>query len=52
MESFAKPGGNVTGIASIAPGASAKWVELIKEIAPQTRRVLVVRDPDSGAGTA
>ncbi|HLQ89837.1 MAG TPA: ABC transporter substrate-binding protein [Xanthobacteraceae bacterium] len=51
VESFAKPGRNITGIASIESGVSAKWLALIKEIAPHTRRVMVVRDPDSGAGT-
>jgi putative ABC transport system substrate-binding protein len=51
VESFARPGRNITGIASIESGMSAKWLALIKEIAPRTRRVMVVRDPDSGAGT-
>jgi putative tryptophan/tyrosine transport system substrate-binding protein len=52
IESFAKPGGNVTGFASIAYGVSARWLELLKEIAPGVTRVVVVRDPDSGAGAA
>jgi len=52
VASFAKPSGNITGIASIESGVSAKWLALLKEIAPATRRALVVRDPDSGAGTA
>ena len=51
VESLAKPGGNITGIASIEAGVSAKWLALLKEIAPRIRRVMVVRDPDSGAGT-
>jgi putative ABC transport system substrate-binding protein len=51
VESFTKPGGNITGIASIEAGMSAKWLALMKELAPKTRRVMVVRDPDSGAGT-
>jgi putative ABC transport system substrate-binding protein len=52
VESFAKPDGNVTGFASIAYGVSARWLELLKEIAPGVTCVVVVRDPDSGAGAA
>jgi putative ABC transport system substrate-binding protein len=52
IESFAKPGGNVTGFASIEYGVSARWLELLKEIAPGVTRVVVVRDPDSMAGPA
>ena len=33
IESFAKPGGNVTGFASIEYGVSARWLGLLKEIA-------------------
>ena len=32
-------------------GLSAKWLELLKEIAPQVTRVAVIRDPDISAGT-
>ena len=52
IESFARPGGNVTGFASIEYGVSARWLELLKEIAPGVTRVVVVRDPDSMAGPA
>src|SRR4051794_3484303 len=52
VERLEKPAGNITGIASIESGISAKWLALMREIAPKTRRVMVVRDPDSGAGTA
>jgi putative ABC transport system substrate-binding protein len=52
IESFARPGGNVTGFASIENGVSARWLELLKEIAPGVTRVVVVRDPDSTAGPA
>jgi putative ABC transport system substrate-binding protein len=52
IESFAKPGGNITGFASIENGVSARWLELLKEIAPGVTRVVVVRDPDSTAGPA
>jgi putative ABC transport system substrate-binding protein len=50
VESFARPGANITGFASIEYGMSAKWLELLKEIVPGVARAVVVRDPDSHAG--
>jgi putative tryptophan/tyrosine transport system substrate-binding protein len=46
------PDANVTGIASIEYGMSAKWLELLKEIGPRITRAVVIRDPTSGAGQA
>jgi putative ABC transport system substrate-binding protein len=43
IESLARPGGNTTGFTSFEYGLSAKWVELLKEIAPRVTRVGVVR---------
>jgi putative ABC transport system substrate-binding protein len=40
--SLARPGGNVTGLTSLVPGLSQKYVELLKEAAPSTSRVAVV----------
>jgi len=45
VASLARPGGNATGFALYEYGISAKWLELLKEIAPQLKRVAVVRDP-------
>lgn len=45
VESFARPGGNVTGFSAIDYGISAKWVEMLKEIAPALQRVAVLADP-------
>jgi putative ABC transport system substrate-binding protein len=42
--SLARPGGNITGFAAIEFGASAKWLELLKEVAPGVTRVAVLRD--------
>ena len=39
VESFARPGGNVTGFSSFEPGMGGKWIELLKEIAPNVNRV-------------
>src|SRR2546426_10453147 len=42
VASLARPGGNVTGFTSFAYGISAKWLELLKEIAPRVKRGAVV----------
>src|SRR6516165_4747863 len=45
VASLAKPGGNITGFAVYDYGMAAKWVELLKEIAPFVTHVGVIRDP-------
>ena len=47
---LARPGGNATGFTSFEYGLSAKWLELLKEIAPGVKRVGVLRDPALAAG--
>jgi ABC-type uncharacterized transport system substrate-binding protein len=51
VDSLARPGGNVTGFASFEYGISAKWLELLKEIAPPVTRVAIIRDAAISAGT-
>ncbi len=48
IPSLSHPGGNVTGFSYLEPGMVGKWLELLKEIAPATRRVLYVYDPQTG----
>src|SRR5262245_52935717 len=51
VESLARPGGNVTGFTPFLEfGISAKWLELLKEIAPRVTRVAVIRDPALATG--
>jgi putative tryptophan/tyrosine transport system substrate-binding protein len=45
VESLARPGGNATGLILIEYSVSAKWLELLKQIAPSVTRVAVMRDP-------
>jgi putative tryptophan/tyrosine transport system substrate-binding protein len=45
VASFPKPGGNVTGFATIEGSLGGKWVELLKEIAPQVERVALLFNP-------
>ena len=44
VASLARPGGNTTGFALFEFGIAAKWLELLKEIAPRVTRVAVLRD--------
>jgi putative ABC transport system substrate-binding protein len=50
VQSLARPGGNATGFTNFEYSVSGKWVELLKQIAPQMTRIAVVRDPASAAG--
>jgi putative tryptophan/tyrosine transport system substrate-binding protein len=50
VESLARPGGNTTGFTLFEFGLSAKWVELLKEIAPRVTRAAVLRDPGLSSG--
>jgi putative tryptophan/tyrosine transport system substrate-binding protein len=47
VASLAKPGGNITGFMNFDYTTAAKWLELLKEIAPNVTRVGVIRDPTS-----
>jgi putative ABC transport system substrate-binding protein len=43
VDSLSRPGGNVTGFMSQEYSLSAKWLQLLKEIAPNVERVAVLR---------
>jgi putative tryptophan/tyrosine transport system substrate-binding protein len=51
VANLARPGGNITGFTLFEYGLSAKWVELLKEIAPGITRMAVLRDPSNPSGT-
>jgi putative ABC transport system substrate-binding protein len=44
VDSLARPGGNATGFMSFEPSIAGKWVQLLKEIAPDLTRIAVLRD--------
>jgi putative ABC transport system substrate-binding protein len=50
VASLAHPGGNVTGFSAAELGLSAKWLELLKELAPRLLRVAVLRDSMTTGG--
>ena len=52
VDSLSRPGGNITGFMNFEYGFSGKWLELLKQIAPQVTRAAVIRDPAISVGTA
>jgi ABC-type uncharacterized transport system substrate-binding protein len=50
VDSLARPGGNATGFTNFEYSMGAKWLELLKEIAPAVTRAAVIRDPDFSQG--
>jgi len=45
VQSLAHPGGYVTGFTNLEPTVGAKWLELLKEIAPRVTHVAVIVNP-------
>ena len=50
VEGLARPGGNATGFMTLETGMSAKWIELLKEIAPGVKRAAVLRTLATATG--
>jgi putative tryptophan/tyrosine transport system substrate-binding protein len=49
VASNSRPGGNITGFATYEYAVGLKWVELLKQIAPQVTRIAVLYDPEQPA---
>jgi len=52
VSSLSRPGGNVTGFMTFEYSLSGKWPELLKRIAPDVRRLGVLRDATQSSGTS
>ena len=52
VDSLARPGGNTTGFLLFEYSLSGKWLELLKQIAPNVTRVAVFRDAGNPSGNA
>jgi len=52
VESLSRPGGNMTGFAVFEYAIALKWLELLKEIAPQVTRVAILYDPEQPSSPA
>ena len=50
VDSLSRPGGNATGFMQFEYSLCAKWLELLKQIAPGVTRAAVLRDPAVTAG--
>jgi putative ABC transport system substrate-binding protein len=52
VASLARPGGNITGLSSLAPELSGKRLELLKEVVPGMTRVAVFWNPANPANAS
>src|SRR5262249_8537162 len=50
VDSLARPGGNATGFIAYEYSLGAKWLELLKQIAPSITRAAVLRDAALASG--
>jgi len=50
VASLARPGGNVTGLSSLAPELNTKRLEILKDAVPKLARVGVLRPPGASIG--
>jgi putative tryptophan/tyrosine transport system substrate-binding protein len=48
VSSLEHPGGNITGFTAFEFGIGGKWLELIKEIAPDVKRIVFMFSPEAG----
>ena len=46
-QSLARPGGNATGFTNFVPTMAAKWLEVLKEIAPQVQHAALLFNPQT-----
>jgi putative tryptophan/tyrosine transport system substrate-binding protein len=51
VDSLARPGGNTTGFVQFEYNLSGKWLELLKQIAPNVTRAAILRDAAISSGT-
>jgi putative ABC transport system substrate-binding protein len=49
VASVPRPGGNITGFMVFEPSIIGKWLEMLKEIAPQTKRAALLGNPKTAA---
>ena len=47
VQSLSRPGGTLTGFGAEVPSMGAKWMELLKEVAPNTLAVTVIYNPNT-----
>src|SRR5215813_505453 len=50
VRTLARPGGSVTGYMQFEYSVSGKWLELLKQVAPQVTQAAILRDPSISSG--
>ncbi len=50
VESWAQPGGNITGFTNFESSMAGKWLEALKQMAPRVRQIALVFNPETAAG--
>jgi putative ABC transport system substrate-binding protein len=50
VASLSRPGGNVTGFINMEGAFAGKWLEVLTEIAPRTKRAAIMFNPDTAPG--
>ncbi len=50
VATMARPGGNITGFTNVEASLGGKWVELLKEVAPDLRRAKIIFNPNVASG--
>lgn len=52
VESFSRPGRNVTGFTPFEPSLGGKWVSLLKEVTPKVQHLGLIYNPEPGNNSA
>ena len=52
VKSLSHPGGSATGFANFQPSLGGKWLDMLKEIAPQIRRSIMMYNPNTAPRAA
>jgi putative ABC transport system substrate-binding protein len=47
VDTFARPGGNITGFTNLDGSIGGKWLELLNEVSPGLKRVTIIYNPDT-----
>ena len=47
VASLARPGGNLTGLLMYEDGIAGKWLAMLKEVVPETKRVALIASPST-----
>jgi putative ABC transport system substrate-binding protein len=50
VQSLPRPGGNATGFTYLAGSVASKWLQLLKELSPQTAQVALIFNPETASG--